>query len=317
MMCSLPRVILIALCALTSLILCFCAVPIDEDPMSRELLSKLLLTNSDLVPVNPELLPTKADRQLPAKLELSPANSDQFPADPEMLEPPAPNSTVLPNSPQFVVRLPDKNLLCFSIEGFELFAYNLITSNYLVLNGFLNLTSIPEIDGVSQIRGFGDVGMIIKAVDRRIKMGKRFFKHLIYGEKKKAIMQGFGEVDLKRGAISFSLLDGHSNIESQQSPHEMFSLTLDKPQTNIVIISSNGHTFNVYVEDCTGLLGIDMHGLIGEHTTQPSWRGILFPHVGSKTLGGPSFKSLAPPPHYAHVQHRVAQSTVGLIKSSY
>lgn len=248
---------LIVLCALTSLILCFCAVPIDEDRMSPELLS---LANSDLVPVNPELLAATPEH----KLELLLANSDQSPADPEVPEPPVPNSTVLPSSPQFVVRLPDKNLLCFSVEGFELFTYNLITSNYLVLNGFLNLTSIPVVDSFSQIRGFGDVGMIIKAVDRRIKVGRRFFKHLIYGERKKAIMQGFGEVDMNRGAIAFSLLDGHSNIESQQSANEQFRLTLDKPQTDIVIISSNGHTFNVYIEDCTGLLGIDMHGLIGE-----------------------------------------------------
>lgn len=124
---------------------------------------------------------------------------------------------------------------------------------------------------MSQIRGFGDVGMMIKAVDRRIKVGRRYFKHLIYGEKKKAIMEGFGEVDMNKGAIAFSLLNGHSNIESQQSPHEQFRLTLDKPQTDILIISSNGHTFNVYVEDCSGLVGIDMHGLLGEQTSTPHY----------------------------------------------
>ncbi len=180
-------------------------------------------------------------------------------------EPPATNSTILANSPRFVVRLPDKHLLCFSLEGYELFTYNLITSSYLVLNGFLNLTSIPPVDGVSQMRGFGDVGILIKAVDRRIKAGRRYFKHLIYGERKKAIMEGFGEVELRKGAVLFNLKNGHSNIESQQSAHEQFRLTLDKPRTDILISSSNGHTFNVYVLDGSGLVSIDIHGLLGKH----------------------------------------------------
>lgn len=179
------------------------------------------------------------------------------------------NSTI-PTSPQFVLRLPDKNLLCFSIEGYELFTYNLITSNYLVLNGFVNLTTAHGRESESgeaqspQVREFGDVGIIVKAVERRVKAGRRFFKHLIHGETKKAIMEGFGEVDIKQGAITFSLMNGHSNIESQKSAHEQFRLILDKPKTDILIISHNGRTFNVYVEDCSGLVTIDMHGLIGE-----------------------------------------------------
>lgn len=257
-MYSLPpsRVLLLLVCGVTSFILCYSATPSVEStglrlsPVSRE----LLLDGVQLPPgpSSPQLPPTATNLEVSTEAEWEPP------------EPPAPNSTVLSNSPQFVVRLPDNNLLCFAIEGYELFTYNLITSNYLVLNGFLNLTAIPEKNGISQIRGFGDIGMIIKAVDRRVKQGKRFFKHLIYGEKKKVIMHGFGEVDLNKGAISFSLQRGHTNIESQQSQHEQFRLTLDKPQTDIVIVSHNGHTFNVYVEDSTGLLGIDIHGLIGE-----------------------------------------------------
>ncbi len=174
-----------------------------------------------------------------------------------------PNATIIPATPQFVVRLPDKNLLCFSFEGYELFSYNLITSSYLVLNGFLNLTSIHSHTQYNQTRGFNNIGVIVKAVDKRIKVGRRFFKHLIYGGKKKAIMEGFGEVDMNKGAITFSLLNGHSNIESQQSPHEKFRVILDKPKTDILAVASNGNTFNVYVEDCSGLVKVDIHGLIG------------------------------------------------------
>lgn len=178
---------------------------------------------------------------------------------------PVPNSTIVPATPQFVVRLPDKNLLCFSIDGYELFTYNLITSSYLVMNGFLNLTSFQphKMNNYNQTRGFNDIGVIVKAVDKRIKVGKRFFKHVVYGGKKKAVMEGFGEVDLNKGAITFSLMNGHSNIESQQSPHEKFRVILDKPRTNILAVASNGNTFNVYVEDCLGLVKVDMHGIIG------------------------------------------------------
>ena len=268
-------------CVLASLMVCLCDVegqsnPANKGHLNHEVLSKLMVNNPDLVPVNPELLAAVSEQLRAAHTEPPPPESL---ANPELSalaassallpEPPLPNSTVLPHSPQFVVRLPDKNLLCFSIDGFELFTYNLITSNYLVLNGFLNLTSIPAVDGFTQKRGFGDIGMIIKAVDRRVKAGKRYFKHLIYGERKKAIMQGFGEVDMNGGAVTFSVRDGHSNIESQQSAHEQFRLKLDKPQTDIVIISSNGHTFDVYVEDITGLIGIEMHGLIGKLPTIP------------------------------------------------
>lgn len=189
------------------------------------------------------------------------ASSDEL----ELLFAEPPKPTVLPASPRFVVKLPDQHLLCFSIEGYELFTYNLITSNYLVLNGFLNVTPTQAKDagGYNKTRGFVDFGMIIKAVDRRVKSGKRFFKHLIYGEKKKAVLGGFGEVDMKNGAITFSLDNGHSNIESQDSPHEKFKLVMDKPRADVEVVSSNGHTFDVYVEVSAGLVGIDMHGLIG------------------------------------------------------
>lgn len=194
-------------------------------------------------------------------------SGDELDLELEYTEPP--KSTLYPSSPQFVVRLPDQHLLCFSIEGYELFTYNLITSNYLVLNGFLNVTSASSTDAATgevynKTRGFGNIGMIVKAVDRRVRAGKRYFRHMIYGEKKKAILGGFGEVDLNGGAITFTLEDGHSNIESQQSPHEKFRLIMDKPKAEVLVVSSNGHTYSVYVEDGSGLEGIDMHGLIGE-----------------------------------------------------
>ena len=191
------------------------------------------------------------------------STGDELDLELEYTEPP--KSPVLPNSPQFVVKLPDQHLLCFSIEGYESFTYNLITSPSLVLNGYLSVTPSSSTDTeYNKTRGFSDIGMTIKTVDRRVRAGKRYFRHTIYGEKKKAILGGFGEVDINKGSITFSLKDGHSNIESQQSAQESFRLVMDKPLTDILMVSSNGQTYNVYVEDTSGLVHIDIHGLIGE-----------------------------------------------------
>ena len=62
---------------------------------------------------------------------------------------PPSSSDVLIDTPRFVVRLPDNNLLCFAIDGFELFTYNLITSHYLVVNGFLNLVEYHHQDNLA------------------------------------------------------------------------------------------------------------------------------------------------------------------------
>ena len=177
-----------------------------------------------------------------------------------------PRPLIVQNSPRFVVRLPDNNLLCFSVEGFELFTYNLITSNYLVINGFLNVTTLSQDDGdmdPSLIRGFTDVGVYIKSVESRSKGGTRMFKHSVYGSKEKVVLERFGEVDMHRGAIGFTLEEGHSNIESENSKHEQFRVVMDKPKCDIRMISGDGRTFSVYVEDLSGLVGINTHGLIG------------------------------------------------------
>ena len=127
-----------------------------------------------------------------------------------------------------MVTLPDGNLLCFGIEGYELFTYNILTSPSLTVNGFLNATRL-ESGGV--IRGHTDVGFIIKTADRRVKKGTRLFKNVVYGDRKKAVMDGFGEVDINKGAMTFSVTaQGHSDIESEEAEHEQFRIILDNPK---------------------------------------------------------------------------------------
>lgn len=180
------------------------------------------------------------------------------------------DSEVLTDSPRFVVRLPDNNLLCFAIDGFELFTYNLITSRYLVVNGFLDLAEYRHKDtsGPALKKGFTEVGVIIRSIDKRMKGGSRVFKHMLSGPKKKAFLEKFGEVDIHGGAVVFGLdQDGHSSIESEQAKHEMFQVKLDKPKITVKAVSGDGSTFSIYVEDSSGLITTDSHGLLGNYAS--------------------------------------------------
>lgn len=175
-------------------------------------------------------------------------------------------SDVLADSPRFVVKLPDNNLLCFAIDGFELFTYNLITSPYLVVNGFLDLVEYSHGDkpGPSKKKGFTEVGVIINSIDRRMKGGHRLFKHKASGPKMKAFLEKFGEVDIRHGAVSFALdQEGHSSIENEQAKHETFQVMLDKPKVVVKAVSGDAHTFNVYVTNTSGLVSSGCHGLVG------------------------------------------------------
>ncbi len=77
-------------------------------------------------------------------------------------------------------------------------------------------------------------------------------------------MDGFGEVDLDKGTVVFNLHNGRSNIESQQSPHERFSVNLDKPKCTITVVSDDKNTYHAYIQDGSGLVSIDTHGIIGK-----------------------------------------------------
>ncbi len=183
--------------------------------------------------------------------------------------------TIIPNSPRFIINLPDDNLLCISIDGFELFTFNLITSSYIVVNGFLNLTEAKKVDTtlytnstdtpVYYYRGFTDLGVLVKAVDSRLRGGKRVFKHRVNGGKMKAVLDGFGEMDLRKGSLFFGIDKGHSNIESESAKYETVKIGMDKPVLGLTAISTDDTTFNVYVEDSSGLRSIGIHGLIGEY----------------------------------------------------
>lgn len=116
-------------------------------------------------------------------------NTSLIPDSASPAHPPVPD-----HLPRFIISLPDSNLLCFSIEGFELFTYNLLSTPYLHVNSFLNITRTPTGEWV---RGSTDLGFAMKIKDSRVKSGQRVFKMKVDGGAKKADIAGFGEVDMK------------------------------------------------------------------------------------------------------------------------
>ena len=169
---------------------------------------------------------------------------------------------LIEDTPRFLLKLSDGNLLCFSIEGFELFTYNLITSSHLVVNSFVNIT-----EGNSSSERFKthtDIGIVIQTADDRVKFGTRIFRHVIHGDRKKAIMHGFGEVDIERGRVIFTLEDSHSNIASEQSIYEEFGIVLDRPKAEVRAVSFDHKGFSVFVENFEGLADTETHGLLGK-----------------------------------------------------
>ncbi len=164
------------------------------------------------------------------------------------------------DTPRFVVKLSDSNLLCFSIQGFELFTYNIITSENLIMNAFMN---VSQYEDETWMRGHTDLGFVMKVKDPRVKSGVRLFKAVVDSRKRRAIMGGFGEVDMHNGAITFTVEDAHSDIESQESNNEMFRVVMDEPVAVVRAYSPDGKFFDVYVDDSSGLAQVETHGLIG------------------------------------------------------
>ena len=108
--------------------------------------------------------------------------------------PPPAHPPISDHLPRFIVSLPDTNLFCFSIEGFELFSYNLLSTPQLHVNSFFNITRTPDGEWV---RGGTDLGFLLKIKDDRVKNRQRVFKIKVYGAEKKAEFAGFGQVDMK------------------------------------------------------------------------------------------------------------------------
>ena len=105
----------------------------------------------------------------------------------------------------------------------------------------------------------------MKIEDSRVRSGIRVFKATVDGAKKKAVLAGFGEVDMRGGAVTFSIdSSGHSSIESGEAEHEQFSLEMEQPLVAVWAVSSDGLTYNVYVEKGSGLWEEPTHGIIGE-----------------------------------------------------
>ena len=60
--------------------------------------------------------------------------------------------------------------------------------------------------------------------------------------------------------------EGHSDIESGDADHEQFTVTMESPKVVVWAVCGDGMTYNVYVEESSGLWDTPTHGVIGQYT---------------------------------------------------
>ena len=66
------------------------------------------------------------------------------------------------------------------------------------------------------------------------------------------------------GEVEFSVdSEGHSNIESSESPHEQITVTMETPLVKVWGVSTDRVTYNVYITESSGLIDIPTHGILG------------------------------------------------------
>ena len=70
---------------------------------------------------------------------------------------------------------------------------------------------------------------------------------------------------LTGGAVAFTVdREGHSNIESSEATREQIIVAMESPKVKVWGVSGDGVTYNVYVEELSGLLDIPTHGILGQ-----------------------------------------------------
>ena len=66
------------------------------------------------------------------------------------------------------------------------------------------------------------------------------------------------------GEVEFSVdREGHSSIESSESPNEQITITMETPLVKVWGVSRDRVTYDVYITESSGLIDIPTHGILG------------------------------------------------------
>ena len=57
--------------------------------------------------------------------------------------------------------------------------------------------------------------------------------------------------------------EGHSNIQSSEAPHEEITVSMESPKVTVWGVSGDSATYNVYIQDSSGLVDTPSHGILG------------------------------------------------------
>ena len=141
--------------------------------------------------------------------------------------------------------------LCYDINVPPQFSYNLVSTPFLSVNGFLNSSSSKYIT---------HVGFIVRS--KGIAGFMRIFRGWVDGVKKYVNVENLGEFDLQNSRVEFSLQNGQAHVNSEVS-HDMsvFRLCLQEPLIEVLIMEKG--RLIVQLMNTRSLKDISIHGIMG------------------------------------------------------
>lgn len=149
--------------------------------------------------------------------------------------------------------------LCYDIMMYPYFAYNLITSPFLVLNGYVN-NSISGIEvGITQ------VGFVVQL--KGVGGATRVFRGWVDGRRVRLSIDEFGEMDLQGSRVELLLVGGQAHVNSEVTIPTLsqFVLHLSQPSISIQVEVLNDGLVRTTLLDIKGLRGTSTHGLLGKY----------------------------------------------------
>ena len=148
--------------------------------------------------------------------------------------------------------------LCYSIMMYPYFAYNLITSPFLVLNGYINNSVSGTEVGITQ------VGFVIQL--KGVGGATRVFRGWVDGRRVRLGIEEFGEMDLQGSRVELLLIGGQAHVNSEVSipTQSQFVLHLSQPLISIQVEVLNDGFVRTTLLDIKGLRDTSTHGLLGK-----------------------------------------------------
>jgi len=159
------------------------------------------------------------------------------------------------DTPHYLVTLPDKELLCYGFKGIPLFAFNLISTEMVSVNSYVNITGANQ-QSLSQ----HTIGVKLINDDPKALRGMNIVRVIVEGNT--AYVNDMGGIDIKDKVMLLEMKDNDVEFEVASSPYTEVKVKLQYPPAMVRIIRASDGSFNVLVEDAN-VKNNSIHGIMG------------------------------------------------------